>query len=139
VSPFVYRQRVRFPDVDAAGIVFFAALQGYCHDAHEAWLMMLGHPLPSLLERGLGAPIVSIKSDFQHPARHGDELAIAVTLDRLGSRSLTLRYAIDNETTGRYVGTTVMTQVFTDMTRMRSTDPPEDLRRAICAWAAGAE
>jgi YbgC/YbaW family acyl-CoA thioester hydrolase len=134
---FTYRQWVRFPDVDHAGIAFFGALQVYCHYAHEEWLKMLGMPLHRLqADHGFLFPLVRIESDFESPARHGDGLRIDVTLGRVGTRSLTLVYTMHNETTDRRVGVTQITQVCTDMTAMQSIPIPEVFRRAIDAWVS---
>jgi 4-hydroxybenzoyl-CoA thioesterase len=135
MTTFAYRQWVRFPDVDHAGIAFFGALQVYCHYAHEEWLKMLGMPLHRLqADHGFLFPLVRIESDFQSPARHGDELLIEVGLGRIGTRSITLVYTMRNETTGRQVGVTRITQVCTDMTAMRSIPIPDVFRRAIERW-----
>lgn len=137
---FTYRQSVRFPDVDHAGIAFFGALQVYCHYANEEWLKMLGMPLHRLLaDHGFAFPLVRIESDFESPARHGDVLRIEVTLGRIGDRSITLVYTMHNETTGRRVGVTRITQVCTDMTAMQSIPIPESFRNAIEAWVAASE
>ena len=39
-SPFVFVRRVRFEEIDAAGIVYFPRFFTFCHDAMEAMLLL---------------------------------------------------------------------------------------------------
>lgn len=135
MKPFIYRQEVRFPDVDHAGIAFFGALLTYCHYAHEEWLKMLGLPLTEMLGgRRFGFPLVRVESDFESPARHGDMLRIEVELDRLGERSIALKYTLYNETTQRRVGVTKYTQASVNLEEMKSVPIPDDVRGPIERW-----
>ena len=134
MATFTYRQPVRFPDVDHAGIAFFGTLLTYCHYAHEEWLKMLGHPLHDLLEEGWGFPIVGVESKFYSPARHGDIIRLDLTITRLGKSSLVLDYALFNETASWPVGAATITQVCTDMAEMRATPVPQSFREAVEEW-----
>ena len=131
---FSYRQPVRFPDVDHAGIAFFGVLLTYCHNAHEEWLKMLGSPLHTLLESGWGFPVVGVESTFFSPARHGDVIRLDLTIGRLGQSSLSLNYELFNETANWPVGTATITQVCTNLEEMRSMRVPDDFRQAVAEW-----
>ena len=135
MSVFSHQQRVRFPHVDHAGIAFFASLLEYCHNAHEEWLQMLGFPLPELIRNlGVGLPLVRVDAQFASPARHGDLLRIDVRVAKLGVRSIQFKYEIYNESTCSSVGTTMITQVSTDMESLQSTEMDPKFRVAVEKW-----
>jgi len=68
---------VRFQDVDAAGIVFFARIFDYVHVAYEEFLSAVGHPLPKVLaERAWAAPLRHAEADYLEPCRFGDRLTV---------------------------------------------------------------
>lgn len=90
---FDYRFCVRLHDTDAAGVMFFAHLFRYAHDAYEACLSMLGLDLASLIAAGgPQLPLVHAEADYRAPLRHGDQVWVRVTLERLGNQSFTLGY-----------------------------------------------
>src|SRR5689334_17978744 len=85
---FHYRRAVRFDDVDAAQIVFFARFLDYCHEALEAVLDAVdGGHARLILERRVGFPAIHIEMDFMAPLRYGDVLDIRVTVPRIGATS----------------------------------------------------
>jgi len=96
---YVHRtQRVRFQDVDHAGIVFFAKIYEYCHVAYEDFVeevLGLG-PQAFFDARKLGAPLVATASDHRHPLFHGDRMRIDVRVAKLGRSSMTMAYEVFN-------------------------------------------
>jgi len=91
----VENRTVRFQDIDAAGIVFFARIFDYFHDAYAGLMASRGLPLPALLARtDWLVPLVRAEADYQRPLRHGDEVTVAVTAVALGRSSLTVDYLI---------------------------------------------
>jgi YbgC/YbaW family acyl-CoA thioester hydrolase len=72
---------VRFQDVDAAGIVFFARILAYFHDAYFAWLMNEGGvDLPSAMREGeVAMPVAHQSCDFLRPLFFGDHVEAQVT------------------------------------------------------------
>ena len=135
---FAHKQPVRFPDVDHAGIAFFATLVKYCHYAHEEWLKELGYPLHQLMatDSRWGFPVVAVEATFASPAYHGDVINIEVHLEKLGNKSMKLRYELSNDTTGKKVGTTTITQVCSDLKKMTSIPVPQEFRNAVDSWVA---
>src|SRR5689334_16998813 len=89
----VYERPIKFEEVDAAGIVFFARFAAYAHDAMEHFFAPLSGGYSALiLERRIGLPAVRVEVDFSAPVRYGDALRIETSVARLGNRSATLRY-----------------------------------------------
>ncbi|MCC6645249.1 MAG: acyl-CoA thioesterase [Polyangiaceae bacterium] len=84
---------VRFQDVDAAGIVFFARVFDLFHDAFVASLREGGVRLEEVLRAGeWGAPLVHAEADYARPLAFGDALEIEVALAAVGDTSITVRY-----------------------------------------------
>lgn len=94
MSSFRLERRVDFCDTDLAGIVHFANFFRYMEAAEVAFLKSLG--LNVTLEwngERLGFPRVSVHCDYVSPARFDEVLDIDVSLQRLGSKSVTYEFA----------------------------------------------
>lgn len=90
---FTTTRRVEFGDTDMAGIVHFANFFRYMEAAETDFLHSLGLSV-SWREGGVkwGFPRVSAGCDYQRPARFEDVLTIAVTVERVGTKSVTYRF-----------------------------------------------
>lgn len=95
MPPFRFAQRVRFADVDHAGIVYYPHFFHYFHTAFEelfhARIGAAGY-LALLDRERIGLPAVHVECDFRRPLRFPDSFVVEVSLGKLGTRSLTLRY-----------------------------------------------
>jgi len=87
---------VRFGDIDHAGIAFYPSLLRLIHEAFEdAWAEALGRPYAEVCDgEHLGFPAVHLDADFTAPLRFGDRVTIAVSVPRVGTRSVTWRYEL---------------------------------------------
>ena len=94
MSAFVTQLKVRFGDVDPAGIVYFPKIYDYIHEAfEELWEEHVGARYYHLLnERRVGFPLVHSEVDFKSPLRFGDRPLVRVTCTALGRTSIGLRY-----------------------------------------------
>lgn len=131
MAEFEARYRIRFHDVDHAGIVFFAAIQRYCHDAMEDMQRDAGIPLESFFdEHGIGAPLVDVHARYHRPYRHGERLRIRVGIEKIGESSVVTRYrCLDETDTLRAEVRTV--QVFIDSETFESIRVPDIVRNAL--------
>lgn len=128
-----YRRAVRFEEVDAAGIVFFAVLVAYAHEAMEHFFGAIdGGYVDLIMKRRIGFPAVKLASEFSAPLRYGDAVSIETRVARLGNRSVTFHYRFvrDDDTVCATMGHTV---VLTDLERMASRDMPGDVRALLSA------
>lgn len=91
---FVTKRRVEFCETDAAGIVHFASYLCYMEQAEHALLRSIGLSVCQEQEDGwhLSWPRVHVECDFQGSARFEDVLDIAVSVSRLGTKSITYEY-----------------------------------------------
>ncbi len=132
-TPFQTTRRVEFGDTDMAGIMHFANYFRFMEVAETDFLRSRG--LSVTFERGgerFGFPRVSAACDFIRPARFGDVLTIAVTVEKVGTKSVSYRYDFalgpDPVATGR------MTAVYCRKgpnNELESTDIPPDVRALL--------
>jgi YbgC/YbaW family acyl-CoA thioester hydrolase len=80
----------------------------------------------------LGLPRVSASCDFQKPARFGDVLTIAVTLERVGAKSVSYRFDFTNER-GEALATGRISAVFCRNTAgaIESLEIPAEMRAKL--------
>jgi len=109
VEPFRTTRIVEFHDTDMAGIMHFAAFYLYMASAEHEFFRSLGISLCSREDKSLTFPRVSASCDFKSPARCEEILDIAVSIVRLGKKSLT--FQIDFAHEGREVASGQITSV----------------------------
>jgi 4-hydroxybenzoyl-CoA thioesterase len=125
----VYERPIRFEEVDAAQIVFFARYLHFAHEAMERFFAGLEGGYPRLInERHVGFPAVDVRIRYHAPTRYGDALRIETTTARLGGRSAVLRYRMIRESDGVLACEVEHTVVTSDLVAMRSVDMPSDVR-----------
>ena len=84
---FVYRDTVRFRDVDAMGHVNNAVYLTYLEDARIAFLRPMGADVPEMI-------LARAEIDFRAPLAEGDQLQIGVRPVRVGTKSFELKYEV---------------------------------------------
>ena len=144
----VFERPIKFEEVDAANIVFFARFVTYAHEAMEHFFGGPGAaggrgggdaPLHGLdggyarliLERRVGLPAVHVEIAFTAPARYGDVLRIETRVARVGNRSAVLWYQMHHQGSGRLACELKHTVVTTDLRTLTSCDMPEDVRALL--------
>jgi len=129
---FVFERQVRFEEVDAARIVFFARFLGYAHDAMVEFFGQLPGGYVGLInDRAIGLPAVHVECDFVAPLRFGDVARIHVTAARIGRSSCTFRYAMSRKRDGARVAEISHVCVTSDLTTMTSVPIPPDIRTLL--------
>jgi 1,4-dihydroxy-2-naphthoyl-CoA hydrolase len=94
-APFVHRHRVRLAQTDAAGVVFFTEPLAIAHLAWEALLDALDQPVARILrERRFALPIVEASTRILRPVHVGDDVDVAITLEKLGRSSVVASHAL---------------------------------------------
>jgi YbgC/YbaW family acyl-CoA thioester hydrolase len=136
MRPFVHEVPVRFHDIDFAGIVFFARILYYAHDANEAWLRAIGCRLEvPVSERGFALPFVHAEADYHKPIRGGQTITVEVEPIAVGRTSYTLRSHLFSAS-GECCATVTTVQVSADPETRRPQPLPEHLRRAVVTQLA---
>jgi len=84
------KRRVEFGDTDTAGIVHFSNFFRFMESAECEFLRSRGLSVKMDWEgQPIGFPRVAATCDYVNPARFEDLLDVAVSLDRLGVKSVT--------------------------------------------------
>jgi 4-hydroxybenzoyl-CoA thioesterase len=130
-----FERAVKFEEVDAANIVFFARFVTYAHEAMEHFFGALAGGYAGLiLERRVGFPAVHVEIDFSAPARYGDVLRIETRVARIGNRSAVFWYRMHHSGPrggDRLVCELEHTIVTTDLVTLTSCDMPADVRALL--------
>ncbi len=128
---FTYKTQIRLHDTDAAGLLFFANQLVIVHDAYEKLLQKIGFSFEAMLKkRSYFLPIVHIESDYKAPLFVGDEIAITVKVENIGTSSFTFAYEIRNKK-GLLVGTARTVHVTTAKKTKKKITLPKDFRAAL--------
>lgn len=88
--PFVYRDTVRFRDLDGMGHVNNAVFLTYMESARIAFLSSLGagdNPQQSLI-------LARTEVDFRSPIEFGESVEVGVRPSRMGTKSFELEYEL---------------------------------------------
>lgn len=129
---FSHPVTVRFQDVDAAGITFFARITTYFHDAYFAFLESRGCDLPGIIaDAPYMAPMVHCEADFLEPLRFGDELAAQVVASRLEDSELTVGFRLVRRHADEVVAVGQQGHVFVDRADFTRIAAPEVFRDAF--------
>jgi 4-hydroxybenzoyl-CoA thioesterase/acyl-CoA thioester hydrolase len=101
---------VEFSDTDMAGIMHFSAFFRYMEAAEHELLRSMGFSVYSEIEGDVVSfPRVAASCEFHSPARCEDVLDIDVTVNRVGTKSVTYKFHFTQQ--GRDVATGQMTSV----------------------------
>lgn len=133
--------KVRFGDIDHAGIVYYPRIINYFHVAFEEFFSdRVGLPYHELLDdRRLGFPSVKVDVDFRETMAFGDVIRVEIQTLELGNSSLTLRYRIRKAGSESICVAARITTVCVDMDSFRPTRIPDDLRTVFTYHQASEE
>jgi YbgC/YbaW family acyl-CoA thioester hydrolase len=114
---FVSTRKIRFDDVDGAGIVYYPQFFHLCHEAFEDLFDEIGPvSYPELIrDRRQGFPTVAIASNFLSPLAYGDVARVTLSVKKLGRTSVVMHYEIHEGRTGRKSFEADITQVLMDL------------------------
>ena len=130
----VFERPIKFEEVDAAGIVFFARFVNYAHEAMEHFFGALeGGYAGLIMEKRIGFPAVHVEVSFKSPLRYGDTLRIETTAGKVGTRSAVFHYRMRNARTGELAADFKHTVVISDLVAMKSCDMPDEVRALLLA------
>lgn len=126
------RRVVRFQEVDAAGIVFYARTFDYFHDAYVELLRERGAPLEAALRDGSWvAPLTRAEAEYLRPLRFGDAIDVSLVRIDVGDTDYTIGYRIELDGEIACVGRT--RHVSVDPATFRRAPVPPALRHALMA------
>ena len=136
MPPFVHRIRVRYNECDAQGVVFNSNyLMFFDVTITELWREAFGSYDKALEEHGADLVVGEANVRFFSPARFDDELDIELSVEKLGTTSLTTRYDVmrdgDKLVEGR------LRHVFVDPAGGGKREIPHAMRTVLERYMAG--
>lgn len=130
---FTSVHKIRFDDVDGAGIVYYPHFFHLCHQALEDFFDTAA-PLsyPELIkDRRLGLPTVAIESSFSSPLTYGDVAVVSMSVERIGTSSVVLLYKITRKATGAECFSARITTVLMDLDAQKAVPLTAELRKVL--------
>ena len=125
--------KIRFGDIDRAGIVYYPRFLNYFHVSLEEFFgQELGVDYPILInEHRIGLPTVHLETDFSKPLRYGDLIEVEVGVLKIGKSSITFGYLVfkQGQNVPRIEGHNVT--VCLDMETFKKRDIPDWLRQRL--------
>lgn len=132
MPPFVHRFRARYHECDAQGVVFNANHVAYVDVAlTELWRAAFGS-YSAMVADGFDVVVADVHAAFRAPVRFDDEVALALSIQRLGRTSMTTAWRTS-------VGEQVCVEgeivhVFVDPQALSPLPIPERARSGLAPW-----
>jgi 4-hydroxybenzoyl-CoA thioesterase len=132
-------QKIRFDDVDGAGIVYYPRFLHLCHAAFEDFFDDVApFSYPALIrDRRLGFPTVHIEADYKAPLAYGDTAVVTVGVTRVGTSSIGTRYEIRRRRDSVLSFTADITAVLIDLDTGRPVPLTDELKAVFSRYLQG--
>jgi len=126
---FTYSRSIRFSETDAAGVVYFANVLIFCHEAYEASLIESGINVRSFFsDQEIAVPIVHAEVDYFKPMFCGDQITILLIPNLLKPSEFEISYQLFNSSQAIAKALTRHVCIYLE-TRSR-----QDLSSALLHW-----
>jgi len=122
--------KVRFSDVDNAGIVYYPRFFHFFHVAfEELFSEKFGIPYVDVLgKEKIGFPAVRVENDFKAPLRYGDIADVEIGVAKIGTKSITCTYRLTRQPGGELCAEGKVTVASVRMTDFVAVPIPEKYR-----------
>ena len=137
LKKFTIEERVRWGDVDAAGIIFYGSYIRFFEIAETELFRAVGLPYGVVFdELNIWLPRVHLECDFHRAAQLDDLLEVSVWVGKIGTTSLRLNFEVrrkdrDGRIEERLIATAHFVLVSTRRDNLQPVPVPEELRRAL--------
>jgi len=137
---FRFERPVRFEDTDAGGVVYFAKVLAFCHEAYEASLEASGINLKTFFSGvGVAVPIVHAAVDFWRPMYCGDRLQFHLTPTLIAPSRFEVQYQIYLPAETRAISQALTRHACIHAKTRQATEVPDYLQRWLYQWQAESE
>ncbi len=129
------RERVRWGDCDATGIIYYGAYIRLFQVAEEELLRACGLPFAELrLDRNVWIPRKALQAEFHSPAQLDEEVAVTAFFSRLGESSITMQFEVYRASDRKHRASGTLTVVNVDKPSMTKRPLPDDVRRMLLPY-----
>ena len=130
---FFHPIEVRYGDLDPQGHVNNACYLTYTEQARIAYIQSLGlWPGGTFLD--IGIILAEAQVVFNSPILYGQKVRVGVRVSRLGNKSLTMDYLLEDAENGKRLASGSSVLVTYNYRDARSLPIPEDWRKVIAAF-----
>jgi 4-hydroxybenzoyl-CoA thioesterase len=129
-------QKIRFDDVDGAGIVYYPRFLHLCHAAFEDFFDAAApFSYPELIsKKRLGFPTVHIDADFKAPLSYGDVAIVTLAVQEVGRSSVKTKYEIRRKRDSALSFDATITTVLIDLDTQKSLPLTDELRAVFSSY-----
>jgi YbgC/YbaW family acyl-CoA thioester hydrolase len=142
---FTIEERVRWGDVDAAGIIFYGSYIRFFEIGETELFRAVGLPYGKVFdELNIWLPRVHLECDFHRAAQMDDLLQVSVYVGKIGRTSLRLNFEVRKKNDAGEIEEDLMATahfvlVSTDRVDLKPLPVPEVLRNALQPYLCGPE
>jgi len=140
---FTIEERVRWGDVDAAGIIFYGSYIRFFEIGETELFRAVGLPYGKVFdELNIWLPRVHLECDFHRAAQMDDLLQVSVYVGKIGRTSLRLNFEVRKKNDAGEIEEDLMATahfvlVSTDRENLRPLPVPDELRHALESYLCG--
>jgi YbgC/YbaW family acyl-CoA thioester hydrolase len=137
MNKFSIEERVRWGDVDAAGIIFYGSYIRFFEIGETELFRAVGLPYGKVFdELNIWLPRVHLECDFHRAAQMDDLLQVSAYVGKIGRTSLRLDFEVRRKNEAGEIEEDLMATahfvlVSTDRVNLKPLPVPEELRRAL--------
>jgi acyl-CoA thioester hydrolase len=137
MKTFTIEERVRWGDVDAAGIIFYGSYIRFFEIGETELFRAAGMPYGKVFDHlNIWLPRVHLECDFHRAAKMDDLLEVSVYVGKIGLTSLRLNFEVRRKTEDGTIEKDLMATahfvlVCTDRENLKPLPVPETLRVAL--------
>jgi len=137
MNKFTIEERVRWGDVDAAGIIFYGSYIRFFEIAETELFRTVGLPYGKVFDLlQIWLPRVHLECDFHRAAKMDDLLQVSVYVGNIGRTSLRLNFEVRKKNDAGEIEEDLMATahfvlVATDRENLKPLPVPEELRHAL--------
>jgi YbgC/YbaW family acyl-CoA thioester hydrolase len=140
MNKFTIEERVRWGDVDAAGIIFYGSYIRFFEIGETELFRAVGLPYGKVFdELNIWLPRVHLECDFHRAAQMDDLLQVSVYVGKIGHTSLRLNFEVRKRNEAGEIEEDLMATahfvlVATDRENLKPLPVPRELRRALAPY-----
>ncbi len=109
-----YRRRAYYYETDKMGIVHHSNYVRILEESRVDLMTKAGLPFTEVEQMGLMIPVLEVSLQYKFPLRFDDEFEVVPTLTDFNGCKFTVKYEINNLTTGKLALTAQTKHCFTD-------------------------
>src|SRR4029453_1190865 len=134
---FTIEERVRWGDVDAAGIIFYGSFIRFFEYSETELFSPDGLPVGIMFDQlNIWLPRVHLENDFYHAAKLDDLLQVSVFVAKIGHSSLRLEVEDRRNNKSELIAKAHLVLVTVTRSTFESIPVPEELRRRLAPYTS---